>query len=1150
MPGRSYQPRNTLGKPSAQAGTKSANGDSSNSYSPGSANPRARGAATLSTTASSGRNVRQKRDLADHEAAEGMISSSANKRQRLQNGGKGGNMLDLTMDKEDYFGGQILGIQRQDPNGGPPHIKEPRQHKKSGGNDPFSFGESRQNDVDTGLKSKRNQRRMKGRLAEGSQRSRDSVRPESQSSARETSEGTSGFGQNGAAQTLAYEQRQFNNPASSRSPPERDQGIPPIHLSDGLDNAAEEAKQRRMSRQGAPADMRGLPENISNRQHHAILERSTSDAPRLATGFKRDTEGQRVPSRMTASERMRGSVDSLGNRGSSPDTLHGGTTIQNSATRKLSPSKSHTGTKSRTLGKTNPRAGQRPRQSPTQLADDEHDIPIKAIYSMQCVEKAKDLSLVWSLQSQSYLVRNGSNFVRLPSSDEYVAISRKDISQWRTSKNAIKVYINGPKSSCSIGKILIEFFDQNGVSACKDALCSSGSAIAEQTLEHDNFDRMFANVSRMAEEAYEKFCLSARAAQLAMPQNRVARSHSVQSEKIVYDRDSPVPVSAPRRMLDAHGRRHEDPVFSETTSRYFEDTEAPRKSGRVSRAPTSKPKSPTPPPKWTDKNELPAWPSMVYPSQGVRRVTVGREDIKRLDEEEFLNDNLVSFAMRHIEENMDPKHKDKVYCFNTFFYTTLNRKKGKNRLDYQAVERWTKGVDLFSKDYVVVPINAHLHWFVAIICNLPNLERKLAEADEDDGKGRDDQRSRIEPTQTELEITGSRSVPKAVTRVEMDDEQPDFGPDNDDRKSDVYEFDERGNVRSAHQEETLEPCPPTIKKGGKKSRPAPPARKYDVNQPVIITLDSLGAAHSTEIRVLKEYISAEAHGKRGMDVDVSQLSGITAKGIPEQPNYCDCGVFVVGYLKEFAKDPDKFIHKILRKEMKHEDFSDFKAPQTRDEIRRNILELGDEQQRQRLLHKQAKKATKTKASSPDAGSHKPSNLHPASSALPTLEFPPRQATQSSAVVEPPTTPCRSPAQTSPSKPVEADNDHLDFSPPKVLAGPQTRQESRPLPWNDNEDEDMLDHGGMSSALPHAPHSDGSSSTTTNSGSKSSQLDTFKNDIKEAGEAAHRNAVAAAQHERKPTLANDSQEEPEPEIAESQDSHTGQVWQGERTTFRG
>ena len=35
---------------------------------------------------------------------------------------------------------------------------------------------------------------------------------------------------------------------------------------------------------------------------------------------------------------------------------------------------------------------------------------------------------------------------------------------------------------------------------------------------------------------------------------------------------------------------------------------------------------------------------------------------------------------------------------------------------YQRVKRWTKKINIFEKDFIVVPINEHSHWFVAVIC--------------------------------------------------------------------------------------------------------------------------------------------------------------------------------------------------------------------------------------------------------------------------------------------------------------------------------------------------------------------------------------------------------------------------------------------------
>ncbi|KAF2483671.1 hypothetical protein BDY17DRAFT_250329, partial [Neohortaea acidophila] len=93
----------------------------------------------------------------------------------------------------------------------------------------------------------------------------------------------------------------------------------------------------------------------------------------------------------------------------------------------------------------------------------------------------------------------------------------------------------------------------------------------------------------------------------------------------------------------------------------------------------------------------------------------------------------------------------------------------------------------------------------------------------------------------------------------------------------------------------------------------PPPRKFDINAPTIISLDSLGLAHSGETRNLKDYINAEAESKRGMAVASKDLQGMTAKGIPEQTNFCDCGVYLVGYIQEFVKDPKKFVNKVLQR---------------------------------------------------------------------------------------------------------------------------------------------------------------------------------------------------------------------------------------------
>jgi hypothetical protein len=57
------------------------------------------------------------------------------------------------------------------------------------------------------------------------------------------------------------------------------------------------------------------------------------------------------------------------------------------------------------------------------------------------------------------------------------------------------------------------------------------------------------------------------------------------------------------------------------------------------------------------------------------------------------------------------KNKDKypsIHCFNTFFCTTLLES------GYAKLRRWTKRVDIFAKDMVLIPVNSSLHWTLAV----------------------------------------------------------------------------------------------------------------------------------------------------------------------------------------------------------------------------------------------------------------------------------------------------------------------------------------------------------------------------------------------------------------------------------------------------
>lgn len=356
---------------------------------------------------------------------------------------------------------------------------------------------------------------------------------------------------------------------------------------------------------------------------------------------------------------------------------------------------------------------------------------------------------------------------------------------------------------------------------------------------------------------------------------------------------------------------------------------------------------PQTPEAWTVGN--PDWQSqwhksLVYPPTGKNRATVDAEDIRRLDEGQFLNDNLISFYLRYLQVQLEkdrPEVLDKVYIFSSFFFDKL--KTSKNR--YEGVKAWTAKVDLLSYDYIVVPVNEHAHWYLAIICNVAGA---LPNGHSSNGKD--------EPTSSNA--VGARpstrtkmpAMEEHVKSITLDDE-PESSPA-------VAKQGDNATTPSPRPSSTNpgSPSKPRKSVGGS-------VQRFDPKEPKIITLDSLGNSHSPTCRILKEYLAEEAKDKKGAELAFNP-SGMTGKGIPEQDNFCDCGVFVLGYMEEFLKDPDEASRRLLQKELLG---WNVKPTQLRQNIRDLLFSLQKEQQerlnREREEKKQARRKMKAEANS-------------------------------------------------------------------------------------------------------------------------------------------------------------------------------------------
>ena len=112
-------------------------------------------------------------------------------------------------------------------------------------------------------------------------------------------------------------------------------------------------------------------------------------------------------------------------------------------------------------------------------------------------------------------------------------------------------------------------------------------------------------------------------------------------------------------------------------------------------------------------------------TKGSVQITLG--DLEHLRDGEMLNDQCVDFYLKYIQVEMLGANAfeilDKVHIFNSFFYQKLAQKHDRDRSNVDAatasharVKNWTKGVDIFTKSFLMIPVHSNLHWSLVIVC--------------------------------------------------------------------------------------------------------------------------------------------------------------------------------------------------------------------------------------------------------------------------------------------------------------------------------------------------------------------------------------------------------------------------------------------------
>eukprot|EP00731_Ephydatia_muelleri_P036635 Em0295g4a len=108
---------------------------------------------------------------------------------------------------------------------------------------------------------------------------------------------------------------------------------------------------------------------------------------------------------------------------------------------------------------------------------------------------------------------------------------------------------------------------------------------------------------------------------------------------------------------------------------------------------------------------------MYRPSGSKLHFEITGGDLNCLHPHEYLNDKIINFYLTYLLCDKFVNIKERVHIFSSFFLGKLMESpKDRKSNVHDGVKSWTCHVDIFSKEYIVMPVCLRSHWFVAIVC--------------------------------------------------------------------------------------------------------------------------------------------------------------------------------------------------------------------------------------------------------------------------------------------------------------------------------------------------------------------------------------------------------------------------------------------------
>ncbi|KAJ7505111.1 hypothetical protein B0H11DRAFT_1976828 [Mycena galericulata] len=129
----------------------------------------------------------------------------------------------------------------------------------------------------------------------------------------------------------------------------------------------------------------------------------------------------------------------------------------------------------------------------------------------------------------------------------------------------------------------------------------------------------------------------------------------------------------------------------------------------------------------------------------------------------------------------------------------------------------------------------------------------------------------------------------------------------------------------------------------------------------VFTLDSLGTRHPKVVKVLGQYLKFEAREKRGIPWEESSHPVGKMAQVPHQPNFCDCGIYLLHLAQTFISRPKHYCELITAKKgttnsvQRQYQWNNDGTKNLRETLFDRIMELSREWKKDRAAKQQLKK---------------------------------------------------------------------------------------------------------------------------------------------------------------------------------------------------